>query len=84
MENTHRKIGALQIHSPFVHGRTVGPTLNPPSLHATPAPASWFKMKLLPWRALPHTESTPTGPFIARKQSSASSPSVNFLDDSSY
>ena len=75
-------MGADQIQRPFVHGFTVGPTLNPASFEAA-APASWFRMKLLPCLARPHTESTPTGPFTARRQSSASSPNVNFFEPSS-
>ena len=75
-------MGADQIQRPFVQGFTVGPTLNPASFEAA-APASWFRMKLLPCLARPHTASTPTGPFTARRQSSASSPNVNFFEPSS-
>ena len=36
-----RSMGADQIHKPLVHGRTVGPTLNPDSF---PALHSWLRM----------------------------------------
>lgn len=67
-----RSMGVDHIQRPLVHGRTLGATWKP-----VLRPSSWFRMKDLPWRALPDTAMTPTGPRMRLSDCSASSPNSN-------
>ena len=47
-------------------------------------PSNWLRMKLLPWRALPQTATTPIGSLALRSILTASWPTVNLPVSVSY
>ncbi len=67
------------IHRPLEHGLVVDPIEKPPVTLS-----SWFRRKLLPWRARPQTATTPKGPRTARSTSVARSPTSNFAVSTLY